>query len=149
MFRVFRIVLIGAAGVVIVMGAFIASQRSSQLALTDCEIASRWYTFRAIGNEDFETFLLERYRINGIVDSGNLFTPPRYGVAILEQDHQEAEIVDFIVHRNGSFSSEMTMSISVEEWNRHERIVCANALEETLRSLLQTRRYPLSYLKSA
>lgn len=118
-------VLIGVAVILLASGALFVSQRSSDVALTDCEIASLWFTLGMNEYEDFETFLRERYRIGGVVESGGWLKPARYSIAILENDHQEAEIVDFLVHRDGTLSSQMTMSISAEEWNRHETILCS------------------------
>jgi hypothetical protein len=102
---------------------------------TDCEIARAWYDINPNPGDSFEIYLEERFRSFGIVEPGGLFTNPQYSIAIRysDRDRDRAKIKGyrFLVSRDGAFSSQMSISISLEEWSRGRKITCDDADGET------------------
>ena len=117
--------LLAVAAVAVIAAVLVSTPDHTQL--TDCEIARIWYESHAKTSKDvdsFETFLETRFRIGDIVAPGDLFTGPRYSVAIYDPKTDNAKSYDFLISRDATFSSQRSVSISLHAWRAHRKITC-------------------------
>ena len=100
--------------------------RANHTLPTDCEMAR--YAYATGEEESFESFLTERFRTIGIIETGGLFSNPRYSYSIY---HPKRETVkyknyDHLLSRSGNPYSQRSISISQKEWQMGRTIECAN-----------------------
>lgn len=131
---VFRGALLFLAVANVVIITFLLYSKANYTPPTDCEIARTWYEISTNPVDTFKIFLENRFRSFGIIDSGGLFSYPRYNVAIRYPDRNKFRIKSyrFFVSRDGAFSSQLSISISQEEWGRGRRITCESIHGEKL-----------------
>lgn len=96
---------------------------------TDCEIARIWYDINPNTADSFEMYLEEQFRIGDIVEMRGLFKGPRFSIAIRHPDNDNLRLkgYDFLISREGEIYSQRSISITIEEWSWHRKIICRDA----------------------